>query len=89
LDLYSGSSLNQQSAGRHVAQLGHILLILSQQNFALTTYCCVISVEARHTNLIVFGLTPTRLEPMIHRTQGEHVHHYTTDPVNPLVSFSL
>ena len=81
--------MNQQSAGRHVAPLGHILLILSQRNFALTTYCCVISVEATHTNLIVFGLTPTRLEPMIHHTQGEHAHHYTTDPVNPLVSFSL
>jgi len=36
LDLYSASSLKQQSAGRHVARLGHIILILSQPVFALS-----------------------------------------------------
>jgi hypothetical protein len=36
LDLYSASSLKQQSAGRHVAPLGHIILILSQIVFALS-----------------------------------------------------
>jgi len=33
LDFYSASSLNQQSAGRHVALLGHIILISSQPVF--------------------------------------------------------
>jgi hypothetical protein len=36
LDFYSTSSLKQQSAGRHVAPLGHIILIPSQQVFALS-----------------------------------------------------
>ena len=36
LDFYSASSLTQQSAGRHVAPLGHIILILSQPVFALS-----------------------------------------------------
>ena len=36
LDLYSASSLKQQSLGRHVAPLGHIILILSQPVFALS-----------------------------------------------------
>jgi hypothetical protein len=36
LDFYSASSLKQQSAGRHVALLGHIIMILSQQVFAHT-----------------------------------------------------
>ena len=36
LDFYSASSLKQQSAGRHVAPLGHIILILSQPIFALS-----------------------------------------------------
>ena len=36
LDFYSASSLKQQSAGRHVAPLGHIILILSQPVFALS-----------------------------------------------------
>jgi hypothetical protein len=36
LDFYSASSLKQQSAGRHVAPLGHIILIPSQPVFALT-----------------------------------------------------
>jgi hypothetical protein len=34
LDFYSASSLKQQSAGRHVAPLGHIILILNQSVLA-------------------------------------------------------
>ena len=34
LDLYSTSSLKQQSEGRHVAPLGHIILIPNQPVFA-------------------------------------------------------
>jgi hypothetical protein len=33
LDLYNASSLNQQSAGRHVIPLVHIILIPSQPVF--------------------------------------------------------
>ena len=36
LDFCSASSLKQQSAARHVAPLGHIILILSQPVFALS-----------------------------------------------------
>jgi hypothetical protein len=36
LDFYSASPLKQQSAGRHVAPLWHIILIPSQQVFALS-----------------------------------------------------
>ena len=36
LDFYSASTLKQQSAGRHVAPLGHIILILSQPVLALS-----------------------------------------------------
>jgi hypothetical protein len=36
LDFYSASSLKQQSAGRHVAPLWHIILIPSQPVFAIT-----------------------------------------------------
>jgi len=36
LDFYSSSSMKQQSAGRHVAPLGHIILIPRQPVFALT-----------------------------------------------------
>jgi hypothetical protein len=36
LDFYSASSLKQQSVGRHVAPLGHIILIPSQPGFALS-----------------------------------------------------
>jgi hypothetical protein len=36
LDFYSASSLKQQSTGRHVTPLGHIILIPSQPVFALT-----------------------------------------------------
>jgi hypothetical protein len=36
MDFYSANSLKQQSAVRHVAPLGHIILILSQPIFALS-----------------------------------------------------
>jgi hypothetical protein len=36
LDFYSASPLKQQSAGRHIAPLGHIILIPSQPVFALS-----------------------------------------------------
>ena len=81
LDLYSASSLKQQSAGRHVAPLGHIILIPSQPVFALSPECCVLSGEARNTNCIAFGLTRPGLEPAIYRTRGEHANHYATDVV--------
>ena len=37
LDLYSASSLKQQSMGSHVAPPGHIILIPSQPVFALSS----------------------------------------------------
>jgi len=37
LDFYSASSLKQQSAGRHVSQLGHIILIPCQPVFGLSS----------------------------------------------------
>jgi hypothetical protein len=36
LDLYSASSLKQQSAGRHVSPLGRIILIPSRQVFTIS-----------------------------------------------------
>jgi len=37
----SSSSLKQQSVGRHVGPLGHIILIPNQPVFDLTPSCCV------------------------------------------------
>ena len=54
LDFSSASSLKQQSADRHVAPLGHIILIPSG--------------EATNTNFIVFALTRSGLEPTIYHT---------------------
>ena len=78
---YSARSLKQQSADRHVAPLGHIILIPSQLDFSLSSLCCVLSREAANTNFIVFGLTWPVLEYTIYRTRGEYANHYTTDPV--------
>jgi hypothetical protein len=68
LDIYSASSLKQQSTDRHVTTLGNIILILSQPVFALSPECCVLSGEATNINLIFFGLTWPGLEPTIYRT---------------------
>ena len=61
-DFYSVSSLKQQSAGRHVTPLWHIILISSQPVFALPPWCCMLNGEAITTNFIVFGLTRPGLE---------------------------
>ena len=54
LDFYSDTSLIQQSAGRHVAPLGHIILILSQPVYAVSPQYCVLSGEATNTNFIFY-----------------------------------
>ena len=43
LDFYNAiyNSLKQDFSGRHIAPLGHIILILSQPVFALTPECCI------------------------------------------------
>ena len=81
LDFYSVSWLKQQSAGRHVAPVGHIILIPSQPVFALSPWCCMLSGKATNFNFIVFGLTRPGIEPTIYRTRGEHANHYATDAV--------
>jgi len=78
---YSANSLKQQSAGRHVALLGHIILILSQSEFGLSPYRCVLSGEARRANFIVFGLIRSGLEPTNYRTRGEQANNYTKNAV--------
>jgi hypothetical protein len=87
LDFYHGSSLKQQSAGRHVAPLEHIILIPNQPVFALSPECYMLSGEATNTNFIVFGLTQLGLEPMIYCTRGEHANHYATNVVTYIYLF--
>ena len=58
----SASSMKQQSAGRHVASLGHINPIPSQPVFDLASCYCVLSREAANTIFIVqSGLKPRTL----------------------------
>ena len=72
LHFYSASSLKQKSAGRHVAPLGHIILIPSQP----------ICGEATNSNFIVFGLTRTHdvlhsrraCWPLRHQCDYEGIH---------------
>ena len=80
---YSASSLKQESADRHVAPLGHIILIPNQPIFALSPQCCGLSGKVTNTNFISFGLTRPGLEPTIYCTRGEHAnhYHYTADVV--------
>ena len=72
---------------RHVVPLGHIILIPSQPVFAFFPWCCVPSGEARHTNLIVLGLTQPRPKPTSYHSRGEHANHYATDAVFLILRF--
>ena len=88
---YSASSLKQQSADRHVAPIGHIILMPNQPVFALSPQCCVLSEEATNSNFIVFGFTCSGFEPTIYRTRGEHANHidYKTRYVLPVCSLKM
>jgi hypothetical protein len=66
---------------RHVAPLGHIILILSQSLLFLLNAGCL-GVKPKNTNFIVFSLTPSVLEPTIYLTRGEYANQYTTDEVD-------
>ena len=78
LYFHSAGSLKQQSAGRHIAPLGHIILIPRQPVFTLFS---LMLCEATHTNFIFFGLTQPGIEPTIYRTRGERTNHYATDAI--------
>jgi hypothetical protein len=67
----SASSLRQQSVGRHVIPLGHIILILSQPVFVLLLNAACLA-EKQQILILVFGLN---------RTRGVHATHYTTNAV--------
>jgi hypothetical protein len=41
----------------------------------------LLSVEAENTNVIIFGLTQSALEPTIYCTRSEHANDYMTDAV--------
>ena len=83
---YSARTLKQQSVDRHVASLGHIILMQSQPVFAPYAYCCVLNGEVTNIIFTVFGLTRSWLEGTIHCTRGKQDSHYTTNTV--LCSFS-
>ena len=82
LNFYA-NSLKQLSAVRHVAPLGHIILISSRPVFSLSINA-VLSEEATNTNFVL-GLTRPGFEPTIYRTRGEHANYYATDAVPSLI----
>ena len=99
LDFYSARLLKQQSAVRHVALLGHIIMIKTnhallllliaacleeKQHMSLLILLNAVSGEETNTNFIVFGLTRQGLEPTIYRTRDEHDNNYTIDVVSNL-----
>ena len=49
------------------------------------TWTNVVSAETENTNFRVLALTLPGLEPIIYRIRGEHVNHYITDAVEPIV----
>ena len=55
--VYDANSLKQQTTGRHVAPLGHIIMITCQTIFALTPLNLALSGDVENDNCIVFGLT--------------------------------
>jgi hypothetical protein len=70
LDFYSVSSLKQQFAGRHVAPLGHIILVSSHQSLLLLLGGAYLT-EKQHIS-IVFGYRTSFL------CGNRNGHHNTT-----------
>ena len=90
LNLYSSETLKQQSAGRYVPSLGHVILIPRQPVFALSPLC------SNKYHFVVFVFTWTWFEPTLlsgeeqkiilfgsnpwsTTLRGEHANQFTTD----------
>ena len=54
VEFYITNSLKQYPRCSRVTPLGRIILLPSQEVFALTQLCCVLSREAKNTSFIVF-----------------------------------
>lgn len=79
---YSISSLKKQSAGKHVISLRHIIPILIQPVFDLTSESYVLSGEADSSKYRFHNLSIDQIwAPSIYRTRSEHINHYTIDAV--------
>ena len=81
LNIYSASSLKQQSRVDMSPHSDTLSGFRAEPVFALNPSCCVLSGEETHTNFLVFGLTRSELQLTIYYTRGEHANHYTTDVV--------
>ena len=81
--IYIASSPNQQPIDGHVTPLGHIIVPSSHPVFFLTSWSCVLCWESTNTNFMVFVFIGTVIEPIFHRTWGQH--HCTTEAVNRLI----
>jgi hypothetical protein len=70
--------VKQQSAGRHIDSLGHIILIPSNQYLPI-----FLNTEEKQqiANFILFGLTWGGIKHTSYHIQGEHTNHYTIDVV--------
>ena len=69
LDFDSASSLNQQS-NRHVAPLGHIIIIARQPVFTITPNAACLAEKQQIPIFLVFDLIRWGLNPMIYHTRG-------------------
>jgi len=56
-----------------------------RDNQSLLFLLNVLRGEATYTNLIVFGLTRSRLVPTIYHTRGEHANHDITDVIEFII----
>ena len=65
LDFYSASCLKQQSGGRHVAPLRHIILIPSQPVFALSPYAACLA-EKQQFHSLWFDPIGARTHNLLH-----------------------
>jgi hypothetical protein len=81
MDFYSASSLKQQPADRHVAPIGHIILIPSQQVFALSPLNTACLEEKQQIPIVWFALIGARIHNLPY-----HILHYKL--ISFLVHFS-
>jgi hypothetical protein len=72
-------SLKQQPADKHVAPLGHIILIPSQPSLLFLLNECLAEKHKYQFDILWFDLIGARTT--INRIPGEHTKHYTIDAV--------
>ena len=77
MEFYYASSLKQESEGRHVPPMGHIIPTPNQPVFLFYSLMLYVYISKEEVNINFIVLIRPGIVPMIYDIQGENTNHYS------------